>query len=88
MAGLLIFILLSFALFYYLTRIVWVRIIKGEEFIIELHLPIFAIYLIKRKDKGDNNKKAKKWWKTDKKDGSPRKHGLPLYTDYCKTSNL
>lgn len=61
MAGLLIFILLSFALFYYLTRIVWVRIIKGEEFIIELHLPIFAVYLIKRKDKGDNNKKSKKY---------------------------
>ena len=60
MVGLLIFLLLSFALFYFLTCIVWVRIIKGERFKVEIHMPIFAIHLIKKGNNGDNNKKPMK----------------------------
>lgn len=58
MAGLFIFLLLSFLLFYILTRVTWVRIIKGESFKAEIHLPIFSIHLIKRDDNGDNKKKT------------------------------
>ena len=57
MAGILILLLISFVLFFLLTRIVWVRIIKGNSFKIEIHLPILAIHLIKRnsdKDKKSN----------------------------------
>ena len=60
MVGSLIFLLLSFALFYSLTRVVWVRIIKGESLKIEIHMPIFAIHLIKSSNTGDNNKKPTK----------------------------
>jgi len=57
MTGLLIFILLSFVLFYFFTRIVWIRIIRGEKIKIEIHLPIFALHLIKGDDSGDNKEK-------------------------------
>lgn len=57
MGWLFVILLLFFALFYFLTRIVWVRIIKGEKFKVEIHLPIFAIHLIKKGDNGDNKKK-------------------------------
>ena len=57
MVWLFVILLLFFALFYILTRVVWVRIIKGEKFKVEIHLPIFAIHLIKKDDNGDNKKK-------------------------------
>ena len=60
MAWVLIFLLILFLLFYFLTQIVWVRIIKGEGFKVEIHLPIFAIHLIKSDDNGDNKEKPSK----------------------------
>ena len=58
MAGLFIFLLISFLLFYVFTRTTWVRIIKGEKFKVEIHLPILAIHLINESDDGDKRKKA------------------------------
>ena len=55
MAGILIFLLMSFVLFYLFTREVWVRIIKGDGFKIEIHLPILAIHFIKRSNDDDEN---------------------------------
>ena len=55
MAGILIFLLMSFVLFFLLTRIVWVRIIKGDGFKIEIHLPILALNFIKRSDDEDTS---------------------------------
>ena len=60
MAGLLIFLLASFLLFYYLTRIVWVRIIKAEKFKIEIHLPILSLHFTKKSKTGDENQKKKR----------------------------
>ena len=59
MVGVLISLLISFLLFFILTRIVWVRIIKDENFKVEIHLPIFAVFLINRKDSGDKTRKTK-----------------------------
>ena len=65
MAGILIFLLMSFVLFYFFTCIVWVRIIKGDGFKIEIHLPILALHFIKRSNDDDNNSA------TVKKDDKP-----------------
>ena len=65
MAGILIFLLMSFVLFYLFTREVWVRIIKGDGFKIEIHLPILALHLIKRSNDDDNSSAM------DKKDNKP-----------------
>ena len=54
MAWVFIFLLIAFIFLYSLTRIVWVRLIKEESFKAEIHLPIFAIVLIKKDDNGDN----------------------------------
>ena len=40
-----IFLILSFLLFFILTRYVWIYVIKDDGFKIELHLPIFALIL-------------------------------------------
>ena len=56
MAGVLIFLLLIFLIFYILTRIAWVRIIKEENLKIEIHLPIFALHILIKK----KNNKAKR----------------------------
>ena len=60
MAGVQIGLILSFLLFYVLTRTVWVRIIKEEIFRIEIHLPLLALYL------GSNKEKKKTKKETDK----------------------
>ena len=61
MAGVLISILFFFILFFVLTRKVFVKIIKKEDLIIEIHLPILALILIQRSQRGNNSKrKAKK----------------------------
>lgn len=49
-----ILLLFCFALFYYLTRIVWIRIIKNEQFKIEIHLILFAIHINNYDGDGDN----------------------------------
>lgn len=60
MAGILILLLASFILFFVLSRMVLVRIIKGDGFKIEIHLPILALHLINRnEDKSSKNKKSK-----------------------------
>ena len=58
MAGILVFLLLSFVVFYILTSVTWVRVIKGEIFKIEIHLPLFALHLIWKNDNGDKRKKS------------------------------
>lgn len=61
MAGVLISILFFFILFFVLTRRVFVKIIKKDDLIIEIHLPILALILIQRSQNGDKSKnKAKK----------------------------
>lgn len=47
MAGVLIGIIVLFLLFFLLTRRVWVRVIKTEDLVIQLHLPLLALYLKK-----------------------------------------
>ena len=59
MAGILIFLVLSFMLFFALTREVWVRVINGEFLTIEFHLPIFALILTKENE-GESNKRSEK----------------------------
>ncbi len=61
MAGVQIGLILSFLLFFILTRRVWVRIIKEDVLRIEMHLPLLALYLY-----GDKDKKKKKKKETDK----------------------
>lgn len=55
MAGIFIFLILSFMIAYILTREIWVRVKNGEFLRIEFHLPIFALILTKK-----NKSKAKK----------------------------
>ena len=55
MAGILIFLILSFMIAFILTRVSWVNVINGEFLRIEFHLPIFALILKKR-----NKSKAEK----------------------------
>jgi len=54
MAGVLIGIIVLFLLFFLLTRRVWVRVIKTEDLIIQLHLPLLALYLKKTGNQNDN----------------------------------
>ena len=59
MAGILISLLLVFLVFFIMTRTVWVRIIKGKDFKVEIHLPILAIHIVKKNDNGDKRKNPK-----------------------------
>ena len=63
MAGVLIVIILSFLFFFILTRKVWVRVIKEENFRLQFHLPLLSLHLTKRKkqesDKKDQSSKSK-----------------------------
>ena len=52
-----IWLIISFLIFYVITRTVWVRIIKEECLKIELHLPLSAIKLSFPKE--DDKKKSK-----------------------------
>ena len=60
MAGIFILILLSFALFYFLTRTIWVRIIKDENFKIEIHLPLLSLHFTNESRKKSNKKTCRK----------------------------
>ena len=60
MAGIFILILLSFALFYFLTRTVWIRIIKDENFKIEIHLPLLSLNFTNISSKKSNKKTGSK----------------------------
>ena len=60
MAGIFVLTLLSFLLFYLLTRICWVRIIKSEGFKIEIHLPILSLHLINKSGDKENPKNKEK----------------------------
>ena len=60
MAGIFILILLSFALFYFLTRTIWVRIIKDENFKIEIHLPLLSLHFTNESRKKSNKKTGRK----------------------------
>ncbi len=61
MAGILIFIILSFMIAFILTRRMWVNVKNGEFLRIEFHLPIFALILTKRnKNKSEKQKKKQK----------------------------
>ena len=53
-----IMLIIGFILLFWLTRIVWVRIIKEDRLVIELHLPLLAVSLSIKKEK--NKKKNKK----------------------------
>lgn len=57
MAEVQICIILSFLLFFILTRVVWLRIIKEEILIIEIHLPLLAFLLYFTEDKKKKRKK-------------------------------
>ena len=59
MSKALIFILLSFCVFYIMTRTVYLRITKEGGIKIELHLPITAVVLYKA-ERDDNKYKNKK----------------------------
>ena len=53
-----IMLIICFLIFFYLTRIVWVRIIKENHLVIELHLPLLALCLSFKNKRGNKNKKA------------------------------
>lgn len=59
MAGVLISLIISFAIIFIITRVVWIRIINGEFLLIELHLPIFALVLKKKNSRSDKKQKKK-----------------------------
>ena len=47
MAGTQIMLIIGFLLLFWLTRVVWVRIIKEDRLVIELHLPLLALCISK-----------------------------------------
>ena len=60
MVGVLIGLIISFLLFFVLTRKVWVRVIKEEKLRVQFHLPLLALHLIsedKSKQTEDKDKK-------------------------------
>lgn len=59
MAGILIFLILSFMIAFILTRISWINVINGEFLRIEFHMPIFALILTKKNKSKAEKKKAK-----------------------------
>lgn len=59
MAGILIFLILSFMIAFILTRISWINVINGEFLRIEFHMPIFALILTKKNKSKAKKKKAK-----------------------------
>ena len=50
-----IWLIISFLILFVLSRTVWVRIIKEEQFRVELHLPLIAVHLIDDKKKEKDN---------------------------------
>lgn len=58
MAGVLIGLIISFVLFFILTRRIFVRVIKEKDLIIQLHLPLLALHL-KSEGKDNQRKKSK-----------------------------
>lgn len=56
MAGVLIGIILSFLLFFIVTRTVWVRVIKEQMSKVEIHLPLLALQL----RFGNNDRRGRK----------------------------
>ena len=60
MAGILIFLIISFMIAFIVTRSVWVRVESNEILRIEIHLPVFALVLTKKnKNKKQKQKKEK-----------------------------
>ena len=57
MAKVQIGLIISFLIFFVLSRTVWVRIIKDDKFKIELHLPLLALCLSQN---GEDKKKKRK----------------------------
>ena len=57
MAEVQICLILSFLLFFVLTRVVWIKIIKEEILIIEIHLPLLALLLYFNENKSEKRKK-------------------------------
>ena len=60
-----IWLIISFLILFVLSRTVWIRIIKEEQFRVELHLPLLAISLIDD-NKIDKQKSEKKKDKAEK----------------------
>ncbi len=60
MAIISVFMLLSFCLFFVLTRMIWIRLIKYDELKVEIHLPIIAIVLSKSKEQNKGNTQKKR----------------------------
>ncbi len=60
MAGVLIGLIISFLLFFILTRKVWVRVIKEEKLRVQFHLPLLALHLISEEKSRQNEDKKKK----------------------------
>lgn len=59
MAGIQIALITIFLFFFIVTRTIWIRIIKDEKFRLEIHLPILALHLSKRKNKSNKSKSGK-----------------------------
>lgn len=65
MAGIFIFMFVFVLILFIVSRIVWINVVKNDEFRLELHLPIIAIHLTKSKNtKTSKRKKEKKWFTT------------------------
>ena len=60
MVGISVFLLLSFCFFYFLTRQIWIKLIKNDSFIIEIHFPIIAIQFSKNTEAESTRIKSKK----------------------------
>ena len=70
MAGVLIGLIISFVLFFILTRRIFVRVIKEKDLIIQLHLPLLALHL-KSEGKDNQRKKSKSTERRTQKPGVP-----------------
>ena len=65
MAGVLIGIILSFLLFFILTRKIWVRVIKDTNLRVQFHLPLLALHLKSESKKNQSPESAKQEKKKD-----------------------
>ena len=59
MAGAQIMLIIGFLLLFWLTHVVWVRIIKEDRLVIELHLPLLALCISKANQDKQKEKNKK-----------------------------
>ncbi len=57
MVGISVFLLMSFCLLFIFTRKIWIKVVRGDGFKLELHMPIVAVILSRRQEKKPDKKR-------------------------------